>query len=144
MLGKVSLLASLSFAQLYAIEACAIVHAAELIVVGKLNNAKYSASPKPARITGRLHIAGVVTGTRPGSTQVGYDFDCSRCRELEPRDIKFVSKEYGIWFLRKDGDVWTSAFPRSTDPGYQPLDRLEHYKASCLQGRRYSDEPPDR
>jgi hypothetical protein len=143
MLGKAALLATLSFAPLYAIEACAIVHAAELIVMGKLNDAKYSPSPEPARIIGRLHIAGVVTGTRPDSTQVDYTFDCSGCVKLKPRDVTFLSKEYGVWFLRKDGDAWTSAFPRSANPGYQPLDTLERYK-NWLQGRRYSDEPPSR
>lgn len=52
-----------------------------------------------------------------------------------------MRRQYGVWFLRKSGDVWTSAFPRTTDSGNRPLGTLEAYK-NCLEGRRYSAGQP--
>ncbi len=111
------------------------------MVVGKLNAATLVRGLGTVRISGRLHVAGIVSGEAPAARQLEYAFDCEDCRRFDQRDarqaLRFLATRYGVWLLSNDGGVWTAAFPRSTDPGYRPLERLDNYK-NCLQGRRFS------
>ena len=93
-------------------------------------------------IGGRLHIAGVVSGAWPDGSPIEYLHLCSHCSKLSKRDadraLRFLTSEYGLWFLRKSGDLWKSADPQGDGyTGYRPLETLKHYK-NCLQGRSFS------
>ena len=127
-----------------AIEACAIVGEAELIVVAKLESKGVPADRETYPLAGRLHIAGVVSGEWPQANPIRYPHVCSPCRKLtegqSDRTLRFLTSEYGLWFLRRIWGYWMSADPQGAGyPGYRPLHDLDRYK-NCLQGRRFSYE----
>jgi len=137
-LHRLIVLVGLTAASLPGIERCAIIAASDVIVIAKLEGAEAPVERRSFLFSGRLHISEVVKGERPNEEPIEYVFLCKGCQQMDRprayRALRFVTAE-GIWFLRRNGEIWTSAFPQSGDPGYRALDQFDSY-TECMERRR--------